>query len=150
MGRFFICIYLIFLPYLSIAQLYSLPATKIDKPIKIDGDLNDASWTNIHPVFDFTTVLPVFGKKAEKSSIVKIAYDNTAIYIGAYLYDDPSQIRRSLTERDVIELQDADYFTVGLDTYNNNQQAFVFQVTAASVQGDARMSLMGNATSSDV
>lgn len=141
---------MIVLPFLSFAQLYSLPATKIDQPIKIDGDLNDAAWNKIQPVFDFTTVIPVFGKKAEKSSIVKITYDNTAIYIGAYLYDDPSQIRRGLTERDVIQLQDADYFTVGLDTYNNNQQAFVFQVTAAGVQGDARMSLMGNLTSSDV
>jgi Domain of unknown function (DUF5916) len=149
MGRILICFYLIILPYLSSAQLHVLPATKTDQPIRIDGDLNDPAWRKITPISDFTALIPVFGKPSVKKTEVKITYDNTAVYIGAYMYENPSEIKLGLTARDVIERQNVDYFAVGLDTYNNNQQALVFQVTSAGVQGDARISLMGNNTNFD-
>ncbi|MEP6616610.1 MAG: DUF5916 domain-containing protein [Ginsengibacter sp.] len=132
----------------SFTQLHHA-ASKINQPVKIDGNLDDPAWSEIEPVTKFTTSLPTFGKTALKKSEVKIAYDNSAVYVGAYLYDNPQLVKKGLTQRDVIQLQDVDYFAVGLDTYNNNQQAFSFFVTAAGVQGDARMSLMGNSTASD-
>ena len=33
-------------------------------------------------------------------TIVKITYDDNAIYFGAYLHDDPSKIMRQMTTRD--------------------------------------------------
>ena len=149
MGRILIFFHLFLLPFVSSSQLHSYPATKIDQPVKIDGNLDDLIWKNINPINDFTTQVPTFGKASVKRTEVKIVYDNSAVYVGAYMYDDPSQIKKGLTARDVIDLQDADYFAVGFDTYHNNQQAFAFKVTAAGVQGDARISLMGNETNSD-
>jgi len=66
-------------------------------------------------------------------------YDNSAIYIGAYLYDDPSLIRTQLTARDEEHQSDADYFSVFFDTYDDKQNGFQFLVTTRNVQTDARL-----------
>jgi hypothetical protein len=71
---------------------------------------------------------------------VKILYDNTAIYVGAYLYDDPALIRKQITARDGESQSDVDYFSIFLDTYNDHQNGFQFLVTTANVQTDARLS----------
>ncbi len=139
---------LTFLLYLSFSSSYcqvrNIPAVKIDQHIKIDGNLDDAAWQTIVPTGNFITSSPAFGKPSSHKTLVKIAYDNTAVYIGAYMYDDPANIRKQITARDVISQQDVDYFVVGFDTYHDRQNAFVFRVTAAGVQGDARESQNGS------
>ncbi len=134
---------LFFLPFVSNAQVRSLPAVKINSPIKIDGNLDDEGWKNIEPTGNFITITPVFGKISTRNTRVKIAYDNSAIYIGAYMYDAPSNIRHQLTARDVLDRQDVDIFTVGFDTYRDKQNAFVFKVSAANVQADIKISQSG-------
>ena len=122
------------------AQVRRLPAIRTDLPIKIDGNLDDAAWQQIPATSDFTTSNPVFGKPSSHKTLVKITYDNTAVYVGAYMYDEPSNIRRQITARDLIPMQDVDYFVVGFDTYHDKQNAFVFRVSAAGTQGDAKES----------
>lgn len=120
-----------------------MPAIKISQPVKIDGNLDDEVWKNIPAATDFITSSPSFGHPSSRKSAVKIAYDNTAVYVGAYLYDDPHEIRRQITARDVVSLQDVDYFVVGFDTYHDKQNAFIFRVTAAGTQSDAKESQGG-------
>jgi len=124
-------------------RVRSIPAVKINQPIKIDGNLNDEAWKLIEPTGDFIASQPVFGRPSVQRTVVKIAYDNSAIYVGAYMYEDPGKIRRQLTARDVIDRQDVDIFAVGFDTYHDHQNAFIFRVTAANVQADAKQSQNG-------
>ena len=122
------------------AQTKTLEAVKIVTPIKLDGNLDETAWHSVSFAADFVQNFPTFGLAASKQSIVKIAYDNVAVYIGAYLYDDRKNIRKQLTQRDALDRQDVDIFSIGLDTYNDKQNAYLFQITAAGVQGDARFS----------
>ncbi|MFN8253018.1 MAG: DUF5916 domain-containing protein [Ferruginibacter sp.] len=123
---------------MSAAQVKSVPAVKISLPVKIDGDWNDEAWKNVEATGDFITSHPEFGKASAHKTLVKLAYDNAAVYVVAYMYDDPGNIRTQITSRDVIERQDVDAFTVGFDTYLDRQNAFLFKVSAAGVQFDAR------------
>lgn len=141
--RFIIPALLCVLPFVSQAQVRSIPAVKINSTIKIDGNLDDAGWKNVEANGDFITISPVFGKVSTRNTKVKIVYDNTAIYIGAYMYDHPSNIRKQLTARDVLDRQDVDIFTIGFDTYRDKQNAFVFKVSAANVQADIKISQSG-------
>ena len=134
---------LLILPSVLKAQVRSIPAVKITSAIKIDGNLNDEAWKNIEPTGDFITVTPVPGKISTRNTKVKIAYDNSAIYIGAYMYDHPSNIRKQLTARDILDRQNVDIFTVGFDTYRDKQNAFVFKVSPANVQADFKISQSG-------
>ena len=123
---------------MSLAQVKILPAVKITQSIKIDGELNDEAWKNVSAVGDFITFFPEAGKPSRRKTSIKITYDNEAVYIGAYMYDNPENIRKQVTARDV--LRDVDYVTVGFDTYHDKQNAFIFIVSAAGVQADAKES----------
>lgn len=121
------------------SQVKTLEAIKISEAPRIDGNLDDAVWTNIPVATNFIQNFPTYGLPASQQTNVKIAYDNVAIYIGAYLYDVPSQIRKQITARDAEQQTDVDYFSVFFDTYNDGQNGFQFLVTAANVQTDARL-----------
>jgi len=105
----------------------------------MDGNLDDSAWLNVPVLTDFIQNFPSFGIPVSKRTEVKIVYDNSAIYIGAYLYDDPALIRKQITARDGEQRSDVDYFSVFFDTYNDHQNGFQFLVTTANVQTDSKM-----------
>ncbi len=125
------------------SQVKNLDATKTNQPIKIDGNLTDEAWLNVPHVTNFVTVQPVFGNISLHKTEVRLTYDNDAIYVGAYLYDNPETIRKQFTERDKLDRQDVDIFTIGFDTYQDRLNAFVFRVSSAGVQGDIKLSNSG-------
>src|SRR4051812_47832341 len=125
-------------------QSKTIAAFKVTKPPVIDGDLNDEAWKEAPVATDFIQFFPSYGIPASVKSSVKIIYDNNAIYIGAYLYDDPVNIRKQITSRDGEQLQDVDYFSVFFDTYNDQQNGFQFLVTTQNVQTDVK--LTGNSS----
>lgn len=134
----------IWLPFLLIcgelfSQVKTIEAIKAGQAPKIDGHLDDAVWNTIPAVSDFVQNFPTYGLPASQKTEVKIAYDNFAIYVGAFLYDDPAQIRKQITARDGEQQSDVDYFSVFFDTYNDNQNGFQFLVTTANVQTDAKL-----------
>lgn len=117
-----------------------LDAERTKTQPKIDGKLTDSVWTFGKSASDFIINSPDFGKPAQVKTEVKLLYDNEALYIGATLYDDPTHVRKQLTARDGERQQDVDYFSVFLDTYNDDQNGFQFVVTSRNVQSDARIS----------
>ncbi|MBI1341408.1 MAG: hypothetical protein GC171_00590 [Terrimonas sp.] len=137
--RKFICLPLLIVCNFLFAQTRNLEAVKINLPPKIDGNLDEAVWQSAPIATHFIQNFPNYGLACSQKTEVRVLYDNSAIYIGAYLYDDPSMIRKQFTVRDGESQQDVDYFSVFFDTYNDDQNGFQFLVTAANVQTDARM-----------
>lgn len=121
-----------------------LPAVKTLQAPVIDGRLDDAAWQSAPLASDFVQSFPSFGNAATSSTEVRLLYDNNAVYISARLYDRPENIRRQLTARDGERRQDVDYFAVFFDTYNDQQNGFLFLVTTANVQTDVKLN--ANAT----
>jgi Domain of unknown function (DUF5916)/Carbohydrate family 9 binding domain-like len=122
------------------AQHKTLQAIKTLAPPRIDGSLTDSVWKNVPEAVDFITNTPVFGKHSKVKTAVKILYDDAAIYIGAYLYEEPGMIRKQFTARDNENRANVDFFSVFIDTYNDHQNAYQFLVTTRNVQTDARIS----------
>lgn len=113
---------------------------KITQAPKIDGVLDDDVWKNAETTNTFIQSLPIEGAKPTQHSEVKLLYDNRALYIAAIMYDThPDSILHELGNRDDQNLN-ADYFRIGIDPYNLRQDGYVFEVSAAGVQGDVRMS----------
>ena len=122
------------------AQPKALQAISTTNAPKLDGILDDAAWKNVPVATNFITNTPVFGKPSLVQTEVKLIYDNTSIYVGAYLHDDPTLIRKQMTARDGEQTQDVDFFAVFFDTYQDKQSGFQFLVTSQNVQTDARLS----------
>ena len=100
-------------------------AERISNPPKIDGILDDAVWQTLPIHTDFNMLQPSNEGKAPKThrTILKMAYDNSAVYFAAYMYDDnPSSIRRQFSQRDEINVQ-ADVISIALNTYNDSINA---------------------------
>ncbi|MBS1729608.1 MAG: carbohydrate binding family 9 domain-containing protein [Bacteroidetes bacterium] len=119
---------------------------KVSSAPKLDGILDDAVWQNVPIAKDFIVNSPDFGKTPLMPTEVKFIYTDEAIYIGAELYDDPSLIKKQLTQRDREQFQDVDNFGVTFDTYYDQQNAFEFIVTTANVQSDAKISSSNNSS----
>jgi len=139
MGRLLLTMSILLSWAMAWGQHKSLPAVKASGPPVIDGNLDDAAWAAAPVATGFIQNFPRFGDPASKNSEVRILYDDEAVYIGAYLYDDPSTMRKQLTARDGEQRQDVDYFSVFFDTYNDLQNGFQFLVTPMNVQTDAKL-----------
>jgi len=117
----------------------TITAVKTQQSPAIDGKLDDEIWQSAPLADSFTQTFPSFGIPSTTKSTVRILYDNNAVYIGAHLYDDPTLVRKQLTARDGEQRQDVDYFSVFFDTYNDQQNGFLFLVTTANVQTDVKL-----------
>lgn len=117
------------------SQKKTLKAINIKETISINGKLDEPQWINAPVAKDFVMFEPDNGvpENPNRKTEVKILYDDTAIYIGAMLYDnEPETIMREIAERD--DVGASDFFGVFLNGYNDGQQEFRFFVTAAGVQ----------------
>ena len=104
---------------------------------KIDGVLDDSVWENAEIATGFTQFRPEMGvkPKAHQKTIVKMAYDDDAIYVSAYLYDKPEDIQTQLTSRD--NFGQSDFFTLVLNPNNDAQNDIQFFVFSSGTQADA-------------
>ncbi len=114
-----------------------LKATRItEKPI-IDGNLNDNCWKNLPIADKYITNQPNFGNQPHVPCEARIGYDDEAIYICAKLTEaNPGDIAQELCQRDNIGR--ADLFAISIDTYDDDQNAFRFMVTASDSQIDGK------------
>jgi hypothetical protein len=114
-------------------------AVRVDKPIKVDGILDEPYWTISDKAKDFVQRSPEPGGVPSQLTEVTVLYNDAYIYIGAWLYDDnPGGVLTELTSRDAGG--NSDRFSIYFDTYNDDLNAYEFSVSAAGVQSDARIS----------
>ncbi|WP_323789010.1 DUF5916 domain-containing protein [Psychroserpens sp.] len=104
---------------------------------KIDGVLDDVVWQDASIASGFTQFRPDMGKSAteDKKTIVKMAYDDSGIYVAAYMYDDPKLISKQFTSRD--NFGQSDFFLVVLNPNNDAQNDTEFFVFTSGTQADA-------------
>ena len=105
--------------------------------IIIDGKIDEKIWETVPEATNFIMFDPDNGKPIpeEKKTDVKVLYDNDAIYIAAFLYDnEPNKILKEITKRD--EFGTSDIFGVFINGFNDGQQDFDFFVNAADGQSD--------------
>ena len=106
-------------------------------PPKIDGILDDDVWKTANEAKGFTQFRPDAGVKdsLENRTVVKMTYDDKAIYVAAYLYDDPAKIMRQFTSRD--NFGQSDFFGLILNPNNDAQNDTEFFVFSSGTQADA-------------
>ncbi|WP_037321854.1 DUF5916 domain-containing protein [Salegentibacter sp. Hel_I_6] len=128
-----------------IAQVDSLSrknytATKTEFAPTIDGFLDEEIWKNLPEANEFVMYYPGDGDPIPSShkTTVKLAYDNEALYIAAFLIDEtPENIVRQFTQRD--NLEQSDYFQIDINTYDDGENQIRFAVTAAGTRADAKI-----------
>lgn len=115
----------------------TLTIERAEQAPKIDGVLNDAIWQDAEVATDFVQFRPEIGniRKHSQRTEVKITYTDNAIYVGAYMYDDPEKIMKQLSARD--NFGQADFLAIVLNPNNDSQNDTNFFVFSSGQQADA-------------
>jgi hypothetical protein len=98
---------------------------------------DDAAWKDAEIASGFVQFTPEIGNTLpeDRRTEVKITYDDQAIYVAAYLYDNPDLIMKQLTSRD--NFGQSDFFGVILNPNNDAQNDTNFLVFSSGQQADA-------------
>jgi hypothetical protein len=106
----------------------------MDAP-RIDGRLDEPVWQLAKPETEFWQQNPAEGEPATQRTEVRFLYDGEALYVSCMMYDrDPSKIVARLARRDDEVV--ADWISIRIDSYHDQQTAFEFTVNAAGVKTD--------------
>lgn len=136
--RFPIIIAIVFflaIPLLNYAKTPQAPkqrtvqAVRTDKPIKIDGVLNEDVWKK-QGYGDFIQSDPHDGTQPTEKTKVWVAYDDKALYVAARMFDSqPDKIKKRLGRRD--DFVDSDWFIFAVDPYYDRRSGYQFAVNPA-------------------
>lgn len=110
-------------------------ATRTSIKPKIDGVLDDECWKTVGTWDgDFIQQQPYQAKAPSQKTEIKILYDDKYLYFALICYDnEPEKMSPILGRRDE---NNGDMAGIALDSYNDNQTAFEFNVTAAGQKVD--------------
>src|SRR5207237_897169 len=113
-------------------------AVRLSQPVTIDGELNEPFWLSAERVTGVVQRDPTEGAVATESTVVYLAYDDAALYIGARLYDaHPDSIVARLARRD--QGTNSDRFQVFIDPYHDKRSGFYFGLSAAGTLYDGTL-----------
>lgn len=121
---------------------------RINSPIDLNGNLNDAAWQSIPVQSEFEQFSPDPGGQPSQRTEVRFGYDDNALYIGARMWDTaPDSILHQLSERD--RTDNADEFGIWFSPFNDGLNAVRFRTTPDGVQVDEQISPNGEDDSWD-
>ena len=118
-------------------------AALVTEPPIVDGRLDDVAWNDAPILANFVQREPVEGEPVSERTEIRLLYDDSALYVGAWMFvDDPSTIIVGETRRDA-SLENTDAFLMVLDTYLDRQNAFAFGTTPAGIEYDGQVTRDG-------
>jgi len=114
----------------------------------IDGRvINDPAWESLPGINTFTQKSPDEGEAVTERTVVKVMYSTNKLYIAAVCYDsNPEKIVITDTRRDA-PLNNTDSFMFILDTFQDQQNGYVFGTNAGGIEYDAQVSKGGEGMS---
>ena len=110
----------------------------------IDGNvLSEELWDKVSPITRMTQIKPRFGEQASENTSIQVAYTDKMFYVAVVCYDSaPNKIVISDSRRDA-DLSDEDSFLFIVDTYNDQQNGFLFGTNASGMEYDAQINKEG-------
>jgi len=127
-------------------EVRTASALKIDSPITVDGVLDEEAWAQAPALSDFVQFQPDRGAPASVRTVVRILYDDRAVYFGFENYDpEPDRIAARLSKRDG-DLREDDSVVICLDTHADRRSCYFFLTNLLGTQFDGRITDNGATT----
>ncbi len=110
-------------------------AVLAQESIAIDGRLDESVWQRAEPITEFVQKDPVQGHPVSYPTIVRVAYDDTALYVAAVCHQPREATRVQNLQRD-FSYDENDLFGIAIDGFMDKRNAVVFQTTPYGSQRD--------------
>ena len=117
-------------------EKYRINIAKTNNTINVDGILDEPVWSSADIATHFQRVLPTDTGFAIAQTEVKVAYNESTLFVGIVCYDSSAGKRPVESLRRDFNFQKNDNFIVFMDTYNDQTNGFAFGVSAAGAQWD--------------
>ncbi len=117
-------------------DIYEIP--KLNGPITLDGKVDDPAWDAVEPL-PLVTHWPSFGIPVDEGTEIRIAYDDEYLYVSCICYGDPGNISAPTYKRNYVNMA-MDGLAIILDTFNDNENGLLFNVTPTGSRTDAAIS----------
>ena len=104
-------------------------ATRLTAPLVVDGRLDEAVYSDIPPTANFIQQEPLEGEPATENTDVWVFFDNRNLYIAGRCWDShPERAVSNEMRRDAVPIFDDEFLGVGLDTFHDRRNGFLFTV----------------------
>ena len=125
------------------AERKRVRAYRMDTPPVFDGIVDEPAWQQMEPAGGFIQQEPAEGEPATEPTEVRIGFDDDNLYLGIICFDSqPNNIVVTQNRRDA-PLTDTDSVQILLDTFNDNQNAFIFGTSPTGIEYDGQVSKAG-------
>lgn len=112
-------------------------ATRITKPISVDGKLDEDVYRTVPPITQFVQSQPKQGAPGTERTEAWVLFDDNNIYVACRCWtSQPEKIVANDMRRDSSNLTQHDHFAVGFDTLYDGRNGYQFSVTAAGGMRD--------------
>ena len=109
------------------SEPYSVEPTRIHEPPRIDGVLAEEEWGSAAVIDKFIQQEPSEGDPATERTVVRLMYDEDALYVGVEAYDsDLNGVIATEMRRDSRQLLDEDNFQLIFDTFSDSRSGYMF------------------------
>ena len=103
-------------------------ASRIDRPIQLDGRLDDEVYELVPGAGGFIQQVPREGGSGHEETLVWIFFDDDNLYIAARCFDsEPERAVANELRRDHTNITQGESLSVVLDTFYDRRNAFFFQ-----------------------
>ncbi|MFN7914579.1 MAG: DUF5916 domain-containing protein [Vicinamibacterales bacterium] len=118
--------------------LVTMRAVRIDKPLTLDGRLDEEIYSRVPGVNGFIQQEPHEGEKATEDTDLWVFYDDNNVYISGRMWDSqPDRIQANELRRDNRNIGQNDSFSVSLDTFYDRRSGYYFQTNSIGGVRDA-------------
>src|ERR1019366_5588062 len=111
-------------PVAAIPPAPHLRATRTPRPPVLDGKLDDDVWKLAPPSSGFRQKVPNDGSPASDPTVVRVLYDDVAVYVGFDCPQPHTPVTERLTRRD--RWVEADAVSFDLGTRGDHKSSFEF------------------------
>ena len=115
-------------------------AVRIDTPLRIDGQLDEAVYDRVESMSGFIQNDPVEGAPASEKTEVWLLFDQEQVYVVARCWEsEPDRVIASEMRRDNIRIVRDDNFAWSFDTFYSRRNGVLFEVSAVGGRLDAEV-----------
>lgn len=137
------CIFILFLTIdiaraQKINESYELNLKPASSEIKVDGSMDERTWTDANVATNFYMVQPMDTSFAKIRTDVRMSYDKENLYIIAICYHEPGPYFVESLRRD-FAFNKNDNFLLFMDPFDDKTNGFSFGSNAAGAQWDGIM-----------
>ena len=117
----------------------SMQAQRLLTPPRLDGRVEEDEWAGSEPAQGFVQQLPQEGAPASEETEVRIGFTRDTLYVGVICFDSQEQgVVSTQARRDGV-LRQTDAFEMLFDTYDDDQNGYIFATTPAGIEYDAQI-----------